>query len=450
MGKAEIISQFDQGNYAMALGQCLDFQEQRGFDPGIQFILGESLLQSGMPGPAKEAFRIGYERAGDINNLVGFAELLAGSGDIEDALSYVSKALRMDPFCVRAWQNLALLRRFKKADPYLEKAKRMQKGDRASGRLKRTLGYVLCKGMNDQGRWSQAWDYAQKAAAIETPAYDPSLLRIWERDMRATITAELLAKGEALDETGDAPVFIVGMPRSGTSLVEAILSQSDELNGAGELRFIANYAQSKIKQGVDPAKENTTHQWLDHLQDAEMSAFRGAYLNLVRQSVTGRHIDKMPGNLLHLGLISRVFPDARIIYVARDPMDVCVSCFLGEFGNNGNFTYRSDWLAETYAVYGRVAAFYQELLGSRMLTLSYEDLVRDPLSETRKLAAFAQVPWGEEMLDPRGSNNICLTRSTAQIRNKVNTKSVGRWKRYGAKTDELRAALEAHGVHVSG
>ena len=156
--------------------------------------------------------------------------------------------------------------------------------------------------------------------------------------------------------------------------------------------------------------------------------------------------DKMPGNIHNLGVISMMFPNARIIRMRRDALDTCVSCFLGRFGNGHPYTRRFDWLAASWRAHQRAGDLLIPRLPNPVLEVHYEDLARRPEREIRRMLDFLGLSWEAACLEPHGSDSTVTTRSQAQVRQAITDRSVGRWRRYGEK---VRPLAEALGVEIS-
>lgn len=235
-----------------------------------------------------------------------------------------------------------------------------------------------------------------------------------------------------------APIFIVGMPRSGTTLTEQILASHPNIVGAGELRKIGEivgrlseggqYPEGLTAQGL----ENAAHDYLAHIAEIGRDAPR----------VT----DKMPKNYMYLGLIALMFPNARIIHCRRDPMDTCLSCFAQNFGSGMAWSSDLEDLAHRYCQYRRVMAHWRAVLPDGiMLEIDYEDTVVDVAGQVRRLIDFVGLQWDDACIDYYKTERRVFTASREQVRNPIYSSSVGRWKRYGDGVTPLVEALGACG-----
>ena len=247
---------------------------------------------------------------------------------------------------------------------------------------------------------------------------------------------EFLATAPQASCISQLPLFIVGMPRSGTSLVEQVLSSHPKVHGAGELpdiSWIAN-SLSKMTPSGKPYPECIHELKPEHLNECATH-----YLDMLRQQAHDalRITDKMPHNFRHLGLIQLLFPGARVIHVARDPLDTCLSCYFQEFSAAHAYTRSLRDLGSHYLDYKRLMQHWRITLSIPMLTLHYEDIVGNFEKFTRQLIEFCDLEWNDACLDFHHHERVVSTLSSDQVRKPIYTSSVGRWKNYRSHLDEL-------------
>lgn len=237
------------------------------------------------------------------------------------------------------------------------------------------------------------------------------------------------------------PIFIVGMPRSGTTLIEQILASHTAVSGGGELSDIDDISNNlptllRSKNSYPECVSELTQDVIDRISQQ--------YLNKLSEiSATSPHVtDKMPHNFLHLGLISQMFPEAPIIYCRREPLDNCLSIYFSEF--NSMHSYSSDLTAigEHYVCHIRLMTHWKELLGDKILELNYEDMVNNQEVTTRRLLEFCGLEWDENCLHFYKSKRTANTISYDQVRRPIYKKSVARWKNYEKHLGPLIKALD--------
>ena len=231
-----------------------------------------------------------------------------------------------------------------------------------------------------------------------------------------------------------APIFIVGMPRSGTSLIEQILSTYPGVYGAGELTELDNVVHSVGKSLGE--REASYPDIIVNLSADELRRLGQIYIDRVwRYAPQAERItDKMPANFLHIGMIHLMLPQARIIHAMRDPMDSCFSCYSRLFaGNNLDFAYRLDTVGRYYVRYIQMMRHWQQVLPSdTVLDVRYEDMVTDTEGQARRLLAYLGLPWDERCLAFHQNQRVVRTASVAQVRKPIYRSSVARWKHFEA------------------
>ncbi len=255
---------------------------------------------------------------------------------------------------------------------------------------------------------------------------------------------------EAVGESSQLPVFIVGMPRSGTSLVEQIVASHPQVFGAGELNHIGAIVRRLAGQyGASASGAGTETPWpglLDHVPASVLQAAAAEYLAQLRQMDPDaqRVSDKMWLNFEHLGLIARLFPGARVVHCTRDPMDVALSCYFHNFFQTIAlpFSYRLGDIGEYYLDYVRLMEHWREVLPLRMLDVPYEALVAEQAPMSRALIDFLELPWDEACLRFHESSRVALTASYAQVKKPMYSSSVGRWKHYERHLRPLQQVLD--------
>ena len=244
--------------------------------------------------------------------------------------------------------------------------------------------------------------------------------------------------------SSELPVFIVGMPRSGTSLTEQILASHSRVVGAGELKEIG-----QIMGWLTSAHDYPRTLPRDALGEAATGYLK--YTGKIGRGAA-RVTDKMPGNFMNAGLITRMFPKARIVHCRRDPMDNCLSCFAQNFRADG-LAWSTDLLdmGHQYCQYRRIMAHWREVLPpGRMLDIDYEDTVADLEGQARRLVDFCGLEWEDACLEFHKTERAVSTASREQVRNPIYSTSVGRWKRHGAGVAPLVEALSASGCGPTG
>jgi tetratricopeptide (TPR) repeat protein len=255
-----------------------------------------------------------------------------------------------------------------------------------------------------------------------------------------TFSAEALKKAPKSTIPTNTPIFIIGMPRSGTSLVEQILDTHPDVTAAGELNDILKYAK-EITDLVDSHRPYP--HYLNELTIDICNTISQRYLNRLNGiSSTSRYVtNKMPHNFLILGLISILFPQAHIIHCKRDPKDTCVSCFFQNYTHGHHYATHLETLGAYYRQYTKLMNHWIEVIDRPVITLQYEELVADQETQTRRLLELLDLPWNNACLNFHNNERVIQTASYNQVRQPIYSKSVGRWKNYENYLQPLLKAL---------
>ena len=359
------------------------------------------------------------------NALCGLAWLFSMEGRFADAESLLRRALEVDPDCSDAQGQLVLQRRMTSEDGQWLKDTQRMLALRWPPIEEAKLHFAMGKYFDDVHDYRRAFDAYRQANELRKRAaqpYDRAQRTSWVDDVIRLHTADLLVQPADGASDSQRPVLVVGMMRSGTSLVEQIIASHPDAAGAGELQFwgMTEYKHPDILRRKPP--------------DA---AFTGrlaeSYLKvLIRHcSDAARIVDKTPANADYLGLIHRVFPKARFIYMRRDPVDTCLSCYFQNFFNAGAFSMDLDDLAHYYREHHRLVAHWRSVLPKDVfLEVPYAELVTDQEGWSRRIIEFLGLKWDPKVLEFHRTERAVLTASHWQVRQKMYSSSVGRSKNY--------------------
>lgn len=300
--------------------------------------------------------------------------------------------------------------------------------------------FALGKLRDRNADYSRAFAHYAAANRLSVLAFDiPALRDKVQRIMHVFADADVQATAPA-SESGPVPIFIVGMPRSGTSLVEQILASHSDVAAGGELEVLPEVERvaSELLGSAVPYPE-----CLVGATSVRLSILAERYRKAIADIAGGARCitDKLPPNYERLGLIQHLFPDARIIHVRRDPRDTCLSCFFQNFGNTHTYSTDLRALGEVYGIYRDLMAHWSASLRMPILHIDYEAIVVEPATSVRRLLAFCGLSWQEECLNFHATSRYVHTASYDQVRRPLYDSSVGRWRHYEQHLDELLEAL---------
>jgi tetratricopeptide (TPR) repeat protein len=391
-----------------------------------QVSLGLTLVLMGRLRDARDCFENALKLSPRHSGaLCGIGQVASVEGCFDEAEAMFRRALVFDTRMPTAWAALASLRRMTSADvSWLKGAQKIA----ASGIApleEADLRFAMGKYCDDVGNFPLAFQSYQRANELQKQAAKPydrqSRARFVDETIRTYPRQTLLApeSGACMSRT---PVLVTGMMRSGTSLVEQIISSHPLARGIGELPFWSNV--------VRKYPDTMRNRWLSEQLRKKLAE---AYLRTLQgyASEAQRIVDKSTFNSDYLGLIHQVFPNARIIYVRRDPIDTCLSCYFHQFSTAHNFTMDLADLAHYYREHRRLMAHWRSVLPEgAMLEVPYEELVADQETWTRRIVDFIGVEWDARCLEFHVTKRPVATASFWQVRQKMYKSSLARWRNY--------------------
>lgn len=383
---------------------------------------------------AQSYFDKALEMKPDMSSvLISLAELSLTLGDKDKALEYIKRVQEKNPDFPGIYHTLGKIKKFTQDDPDFQKMVEIEKDILQYGLDQAVLlNFALFSAYENIGDYDKAFEHLHKGNAYKRKQipYDGIQQNNSFDVVNKGNTQESLAEFEGKGFSSDLPVFIVGMPRSGTTLTEQIISSHADVFGAGELLEI-NMLDMEFGLLSD---ENTVKQgeW---------------YINRIKErDTTGKALritDKMPGNFSALGKILAILPDAKIIHCRRNPIDTCLSCYKQLFARGQYWTYDLEELADYYNMYLELMEHWRSFLGDRFIEIDYEDTVHNTEEQARKMIDYIGLPWDEACLEPHKQKRAILTASKTQVVKPVYTTSVKSWERYADQLQPLIKRLES-------
>jgi tetratricopeptide (TPR) repeat protein len=398
--------------------------------------LGTALNILGRPDAAREVFeRVIVHDPKAAAAHFGLANSLLQLSQTDEARAALQRAVTLEPRRADFHRTLAELDKFTAHDPRLAALQALSRdGQNLPDEQKVELHIALAKAYDDLKRYEDAFRELTAGNAIKRvhAQYDEASMAEAMDEIAATFSSAVLKAREGEGFASTLPIFVVGMPRSGSTLVEQILASHPQVFGAGELLTVNDLIAGGLA-GDYPGK-------LGHLRK-----FGETYEKRIRSLAPNamRIVDKLPGNFRHLGLLHLALPDARFIHVHRDPVDTCFSCFSKLFLTGLDFTYDLAELGGYYKMYEKLMAHWREVLPPGvMLDVRYEALTEDIEAEARRIVAFCGLEWDDRCLRFHENTRAVRTLSQSQVRQPLFTSSIGRWRSYepwlGPLLDALR------------
>ncbi|MCS6946196.1 MAG: sulfotransferase, partial [Steroidobacteraceae bacterium] len=371
--------------------------------------------------------------------LFNYANLHEDLGRREQAARLYERILELEP---RNYEALARYANLQQADAdagaWIERLQAALADPRATAAERASVGFALGRLLDAAARYDEAFavytaaNRASRASAgLQFVPYDA---RAEERYLERIVKVFARPADAPPIPGGERPIFICGMFRSGSTLLERMLAGHPEVQAGGELALLARL----VAEELQPFPERCAA-----LQESERQRLAERYLNdLARLYPAGRFVtDKRPDNFWLIGLIKLLWPQAKIIHTVRDPRDVCLSIYFLHLDHRMNYAFELEQIGRHYSHYRRLMAHWRSLYGGDILDFDYDTCVREPRAEVARLLDFLGLPWDERCLAVERRAGAVKTASVWQVREPLYRRSSGRWRHYARHIDSLNAAL---------
>lgn len=366
-------------------------------------------------------------------------------GEFELAKDAYLKAIERDNNSYRAWSSLTSLRKQTESDNHLIELKQLFQECEKNEDAQLHYGHAIAKTLEDLGRFEESliWLKRSKKAKRASIGYNvDSDLHNFEAARETLLSPPYLRKN--VNNSDASPIFIVGLPRTGTTLVDRILSSHSQVVSAGELNTFAGLIKKHAETKSNLVLDRET---LQRAKVLDLSNIGEQYLSETEMLKRGlpRMTDKMPLNFFYVGLIHQALPNARIIALRRNAMDSCLSNYRQLFSTSYsyyNYTFDLEDTALYYRKFDQLIGHWRNVLPSnRFLEVNYEDIVFHQEQQTRQLLTFCGLEWEESTLRFHENTSPVSTASSVQVRQPLYSGSIGRWKKYGTALDGLQSNL---------
>jgi tetratricopeptide (TPR) repeat protein len=413
----------DEARYCMDLGTCC--QQLQLQDEAVEY----------------------FEKAASLNpddteSLMRLATAHSDPGRFDKAQEAYERALKRNPAAGGAHYGLAMIKRYKKDDPQIELMRKTLEAGGLDLENEAAICFALGRAEDQLDRIDEAMELFHRGNRVKR-GLNPFSIETERANTRRIIESfpvEIFDKAKDGGDPSDIPVFVFGMPRSGTTLVEQILDSHPKIYGAGELNYLWRIV-GRIGQWL-PAGKN--------LPGAVGEVDPEAWVELGKRYVDSisafdksalRIVDKLPFNYTLTGIIKLMLPNAHIVHCVRDPRDTCLSCYLTSFGGDRGFTSDLSELGETYRLYRQLMDHWKKVLPGEIYEISYEKLVANQEAESRQLVDHIGMEWSEDCLNFHRNARLVTTASMTQVRQPAYKTSIGRWKRFENHLGPLLNAL---------
>lgn len=381
---------------------------------------------------------------------VGMGHLLKTLGNTEEGIAAYRTAIKQRPNFGEVYWSLANLKTFRFTEAEVADMERRLAEEPLDEDARVHFLFTLGKAYDDQKDFERSFANYEKACAIQRMriSYDPLETEVIHERIRAVFTAEFLAEQAVqsrINPDDPVPIFIVGLPRSGSTLIEQILASHSKVEGTAELPDVGRAISSLSTLRAGEVYPEVVR----HLDSAGWFELGQSYLVRTKRHRQGLPFftDKMPNNFAAIGLISLMFPQAKIIDARRHPLDSCFGSFKQHFAYGQTFSYDLVEIGEYYLEYRRMMRHWQQVLPGRVLEVRYEDVVGDLEVQTRRLLEYCGLPWEDACLRFYETERAVRTASSEQVRKPIYSTSVNHWRNF---RDELAPLVEVLGDELQG
>lgn len=391
------------------------------------------------------------EKASFVYNLAACQRM---NGDIAAAERSCERVIALDPRNYEAYYVRADLRKWTQEVNHVEQLKALLDDSPKNRRGEIFLQFALAKELEDMGEYENSFEHRRVACELQRTSmrYDISddVETIDYLIQKHTSEALHISLSEAPTAcVCDEPIFVMGLPRSGTTLVERILSSHSMVYSAGELNEFS-YALLKLANNSPRQQTLSKRQLIEKSLELDMEQLGERYIQSTRPRTghTPFFVDKLPLNYLYCGLIHASMPNAKMILLQRGAMDVCYAMYKNLFTLPYPFSYDLDDLGQYYLAYRRLVDHWRSLLGNRLFVVGYEDIVHNQETMTRRILDYCGLPWEATCLEFYKNNAASSTASAVQVRQPIYSSSIGRWREYEQQLQPLVAMFEKNGIEI--
>jgi tetratricopeptide (TPR) repeat protein len=414
------------------------------------YLLGSTLSLAAQTYQAVESYQRVLELAPKHTGaMLGLGHVLKTVGRQEEAIEAYRNCIRLKPHNGEIYWSLANLKTYRLTDQDIREMEFMvsdggEPDVEVNEESRVNFLFALAKAYEDRGEFGRAWEYYHQGNNSRRimENYDPVRDEVMNDEIVEVFNRDFLSANTGLGHPSAEPIFVVGLPRSGSTLIEQILASHSQVEGTSELPYAGSVATSLNRNRADGINyPRAVHE----LEAEHFKRLGGDYLELARIHRTeGKpfFIDKMPNNFPTVGFIHLILPNARIIDARRYPLDSCLSSYRQLFARGQSFTYDLTEIGEYFLEYQRMMDHWHDVLPGRCLTVQYEEVVSDFENQVRRLLDYCELPWEDACIRFHETERPVRTASSEQVRQPVYSKSVNFWRNYQDRLAELIEVLE--------
>jgi tetratricopeptide (TPR) repeat protein len=376
---------------------------------------------------------------------MSFAHALSSAGRTQDSIAAYRRCLALQPHSGEAYWSLANLKTFRFSEAETAAMRALLTDPKTTEDDRAQLHFAIGKALEDAGHYADSFlNYSLgNALRLAKVGYNPDNTSILVKRSKALFTQEFMADRRGHGSAAPDPIFIVGLPRAGSTLVEQILASHSQVEGTMELPNIMAIAL-QLGGKTANAEESAYPEVLKELSAAECSALGERYLEetrIQRQAGKPYFIDKMPNNFLYVGLIRLILPQARIIDARRHPMACCFSGYKQNFAMGQRFTYSLEHIARYYRDYVEIMAHFDQVVPGAVHRVIYERMVEDTESEVRRLLEYCGLPFEDSCLRFHENSRAVRTASAQQVRRPIFREGIDQWRHFEPWLEPLKQSL---------
>ncbi len=376
---------------------------------------------------------------------LGLGHTLKTVGRLEESIEAYRQCSSLEPNMGMVQWSMANLKTYKFTDEEIVEMETKVADENIKGESEVNFLFALAKAYEDRKDYEKAWQFYDQGNSSRRmqEVYDPVETELANDSSIRVFNKEFLEKNTGIGFSDPSVIFVVGLPRSGSTLIEQILASHSLVEGTSELPYVSRVTRSLSRNRADGINYPESVRELGH---KHLSALGEEYINfskMHRTEGTPFFIDKNPNNFPAIGLIHMMLPNAKIIDARRHPMDACFSGYRQLFAKGQPFTYDLTDIGEYYLQYQRMMDHWHEVLPGQVLTVQYEEVVTDFETQVRRILEYCNLPFEESCLNFYDTDRPIRTPSSEQVRQPIYTQSLHRWRLYEQHLDELKEVLDS-------